>query len=337
MQKSPKIRIIIVAYDSMSCLTDCISALAAQSYGVFEVIIIDNGGADTADGYHAVVLPDTRFKHNKNPENTGYSGGMIRGVKGAQSKWVMSINPDTSLHPNCLKNLLSVADLYDDPAMLTPCLFSDHSEENLDGLGDSLSIMAMAWRNAHGRRMSSLDIPAVVEVFSPSGAAAVYLREAYENAGGINGDFFCYMEDVDLGLRLRAHGGRCLLVRDATGIHSGGHSTNKLTGFAIKYGRRNTLLMIVSSAPFLLMLLLLPMFLASRAILKWRTHGSENAKFRAQGTREAIPLLWSVFRKRFDRPTYPLGASFRVMKRLSWRLSHQRTRALKYWDYPKPK
>ena len=140
------------------------------------------------------------------------------------------------------------------------------------------------------------------------------------------------MEDVDLGLRLRAYGGTCLLVREATGVHTGGHSTKKIAGFATKYASRNSLLMIVSSAPLPIIMPLLFIHILSRFTLQWRTRGTESARFRAMGTREAIPLLWPFFKKRFARPSYPFGASFRVLKRLDWSLTGHRHMRLNSWD-----
>jgi GT2 family glycosyltransferase len=320
----------------MSFLNECLSAIAAQTYKSFEVFIVDNGGIKTGDGYHDIDLPDARFRQIKAPVNTGYSGGMARGSGGAQSKWLMSVNPDTMISPHCLEELMKAAELYDDPAMLSPCLFSDSQHSIIDGLGDSLSITGLVWRNSHGKagEYKKLKQP-ITEVFSPSGAAALYLRAAYEEACGINPAFFCYMEDVDLGLRLRAYGGKCLLVKAATAVHTGGHSTQKLTGFATKYASRNSLLMIVSSAPLPIMIPLLLTHILSRSALQWRTRGSESAKFRAMGTREALPMLWPVFKKRFARPAYPFGASLKVLKRLDWSLTGHRRMTLNCWDAPK--
>lgn len=326
------IRVVIVAYNSDPYLSDCILALANQSHKNFEVVIVDNGGATSDDGYHVIDFPDARFVQDRNPQNTGFAGGTNRGASGARTKWVMSLNPDTVLEPGCLKALLDAAAIYNDAEIISPRLFSDLSHDKLDGLGDSLSITGLAWRNAYRQSAKRIAIPPVVEVFSATGAAALYLRESYEKAGGINPVFFCYMEDIDLALRLRAYGGVCLLVNDAVGYHAGGHSTKGIPGFALKYSARNTPLLIISSSPLPLLLPFLMVHILGQIWLQWRNRGTETARFRAQGHREARKLAGRVFRQRFKRKAYPFGATIRVAKRLDWSPTNFKTHNLKYWN-----
>ena len=335
MSELPVIRIVITAFNSGAYLGECLQAVAAQTYRHFEVIIVDNGGVLTEDGYHDINLPDERFIQDRNPENTGFSGGFERGTEGATTKWLMSLNPDAILDGSCLETLLDAAKTHGDPDMLSPRLFADCNHETLDGLGDSLSILGIAWRNAHLKSANDVNMPDVAEVFSPTGAAALYLRESYEASGGINPLFFCYLEDVDLALRMRAYGCRCLLVNDATGFHEGGHSTKVIAGFAIQYSARNTPLLIVTSSPILLLFPLLVLHVAGQAWLQWRNRGSDVARFRAKGYRAALPQLFPAFLGRLNRKPYPLGASWRILRRLDWTLSNLRTQNLKYWPISK--
>lgn len=44
------------------------------------------------------------------------------------------------------------------------------------------------------------------EIFAPCAAAALYRRSVLQQLGGFDEHYFCYMEDVDLGFRLRLLG-----------------------------------------------------------------------------------------------------------------------------------
>lgn len=332
MTPSPDIRIVIVAYNSGDYLQDCIDCLAQQTHAEIEIVIVDNGGTDRPDGLHLISLPDSRFSHWHSPENSGFSGGLHWGSDSAATKWIMSVNPDTMLDRDCIEKLLEAAATCDDPEMLSPRLYSDGTREKLDGVGDTLSAAGMAWRNAYGANANKLNMDPITEVFSPTGAAALYLRKAYEQAGGIDPIFFCYMEDIDLGLRIRGHGGLCIQVNAATGVHSGGHSTDSIAGFAIRHSARNALLMIVSSAPLLLLLPLLVTHIIGQSWLQWRNRGTETAAYRKAGYKESLKLLPKVFANRFKRKIYPLGASFRILTRLSWKLSDLRNRPARFWS-----
>jgi GT2 family glycosyltransferase len=345
-----QIRIIITAYNSQAHLPGCLAALTRQDFQDFEVIIVDNGGANgraSEDGplvgTHDIALPDARFSHRISPVNDGFSGGFVRGAKGAQTPWLMSLNPDCYLDPDCLSQLLRAAESAGRPAMVSPILFSDAGKTRLDGLGDSLSIWGIPWRNGYGKTVDEIPDGTVSEVFAPTGAAALYRRDAYEAAGGFDPRFFCYLEDIDLAIRLRAHdsqgGGRCLLVHTAKGYHSGGHSTEGVPGFALEYTARNAPLFILGSLPAPLRWLVWPLYKIGQASLQRRARRSDlpsdqaAADVRDRGYDAAKALRDAARQKRRERPAFPLGANIRLARRLDWGLDGLRHHRVRSWPW----
>jgi hypothetical protein len=55
----------------------------------------------------------------------------------------------------------------------------------------------------------------------PSGAAAAFRREAWDDVGGLDEAVFAYGEDVDIALRLRSAGWLAAAAPDAVAIHRG--------------------------------------------------------------------------------------------------------------------
>ena len=336
---TPRVRIIVTLYASGAHAQACLDALAAQTSPDFEVVVVDNGGTEDGEP-HRLALPDGRFSHIVSPTNDGFSGGFVRGAEGASAPWLMSVNPDTVLDPDGLERLLAAAEAQGRPAMVSPILFRDDSRTVLDGAGDSLSAFGIPWRNGYGWPADTLPERALSEVFAPTGAAALYRRDAYEAAGGFDPAFFCYLEDVDLALRLRALGGRCLLVHDATGRHAGGHSTAALPGFAIRHTARNGGLLL-QSLPGPLRAVVRPLYHVGQAALLRRGRRSvregdvEAAGYRAAGLAEARALKNAARAKRRARPRYPLGASLAIGRRLAWSLRGVRTHAPRLWEWEK--
>ncbi len=101
------------------------------------------------------------------------------------------------------------------------------------------------------------------EVLFPSGCAAMYRREALDQAGGFDPEFFLYCEDTDLGLRLRRMGWDCLYVPSAVVYH--GYSATSGGGSAMKvyYVERNRLAVLLKNLPWD-WILLSPLFTAGR-------------------------------------------------------------------------
>jgi GT2 family glycosyltransferase len=105
----------------------------------------------------------------------------------------------------------------------------------VDGLGDVYHPIGICWRRRHGKVLRPSDL---VETEPPSAcaAAALYRRVAFMEVGGFDEKFFCYVEDVDLGLRLRRAGHTAIFVPDAVVEHA---SKNSRSDFAVYHGHRN--------------------------------------------------------------------------------------------------
>jgi len=89
----------------------------------------------------------------------------------------------------------------------------------------------------------------VEEVLFPSGSAALYRRAMLDEIGCFDGDFFLYAEDVDLGLRARWAGWKCLYVPGAIVEHRYSHSAGRASPLKAYYVERNRLFVLVKNFP----------------------------------------------------------------------------------------
>jgi len=329
MTKPPWVRIAIVTFNSGKHTQICLDALAAQSEKGFEVVIVDNGSTDGA--IERLNLPDDRFTLKISEANIGFAGGSNLGLANAQTPFLMTINPDTSLAPDCLFQLLGGTRDFPGVVMFSPVLFKSDAMKLLDGAGDSLSIFGLAWRNGADKLETDFkkQLSQPIEVFSPTGAAALYRREVFENAGGFDSGFFCYLEDVDLALRLRAVGGKCMLIPGAKGVHLAGHSSDLLPGFALHQSVINNLNMIIKSAPLLVLPFMLSCHIAAHIRFQTRNKGTPEAKIRKKGFYTGLLNIPKYCLDRFRRQSYPLGASLKIAKALSWSIEDVKNRPLR--------
>jgi GT2 family glycosyltransferase len=136
----------------------------------------------------------------------------------------------------------------------------------LDGTGDCYFCGGLPWRGGHGWPVNAL--PPEGEVFSPCAAAALYRSDAFHAVGGFDERYFCYVEDVDLGFRLRLWGHRCVQIPAAIVDHVGGASSGGGNSpFARFQGTRNVIWCFVKNMPAGLLLPLLPVFAAVLLLL----------------------------------------------------------------------
>jgi GT2 family glycosyltransferase len=156
----------------------------------------------------------------------------------------------------------------------------------------------LVWRERHGARQQAGDL-VPQKIFSPCAAAALYRRQALVDVGGFDEDYFCYVEDVDLGFRLRLAGHKAMYVPDAVVHHVGSATTGgQHSDFSVYHGHRNLVWTFVKNMPGVLFWLLLPLHLMMNAMmLVWFiARGQGQVILRAK--RDAIKGLPKAWLKR---------------------------------------
>lgn len=283
----PVFRIIIVAYKNGPELQETLKAVAKQTYEAFEVVIVDN--ACPYDCTAELYLPDARFRILTSDRNRGFAGGCNFGAFDAESTWLVTLNPDAQPLPDWLQAVHHGAERYDcDLFGSTQLRQSD--PDLCDGFGDVLSIFGYCWRGGYQLPVSRLP-QGDRDVLTPCAAAAIYRREAFEAVGGFDETFFCYLEDIDLGLRLRAQGSPCVQLRDALVLHMGDASEKPSPDYAIHQTLLNMPRLIRKNVPGFLYPIMMTLFISSQFWFKLRLPVDDPARQKR----------WSIFKEGLKR------------------------------------
>jgi GT2 family glycosyltransferase len=245
---SPLISVVIVCWNSGNHLPRCLESLSRQTFQDFETIIVDNGSQDDSVDHLEERYPNIKMRVERLAKNLGFTAGNNIGARLAQGQWLVLLNADAFPEPAWLAELLKASE--ENPAFTS---FSSRQlqaghPEILDGAGDVYHVSGMAWRIDLGYPSESYGLEPA-EIFSPCGAAAMYLREAFLALGGFDEDFFSYFEDVDLGFRLQLCGHRCLYVPQAVVHHVGSASFGQRSDFAFYHSHRNLIWTYVKNMP----------------------------------------------------------------------------------------
>lgn len=230
-----RIAVLIVNWNAGAYLAQALDAVAAQTRPPDRVIVVDNA---SRDGSHAAAQrPGVELMALG--RNAGFAeGNNIAARAAADCDWLAFLNPDAFPAADWLAALETAARAHPDVPMFASELRQHPDDARLDGAGDAYHVSGLAWRIGHGE--PAPDGPRDRrEVFSPCGAAAFVRRDVFDEAGGFDESFFCYMEDVDLAFRLRLRGHRCLYVPGAIVRHVGSGTTARQSPFAVYHGHRN--------------------------------------------------------------------------------------------------
>lgn len=253
-----KVSLIIVNWNGERFLARCLTALMAQTVAPHEIILVDNA---SSDGSVAIVKRFPSVRLMIQDQNTGFARGNNLAIAAAskESKWIALLNPDAFAEPRWLETLMAAAESASGFDVFGSKLVNADHPAVLDGGGDVYHMSGLIWRMGHGAPVPT-SVENVREVFSPCAAAALYRRSALYELGAFDEDYFCYVEDVDLGFRLRLAGYRCLYVPQSVAHHVGSGTTGgQHSGFAVYHGHRNMMWTFVKNMPGLLFWLLLPL------------------------------------------------------------------------------
>ena len=253
-----KVTVVVVNWNGGAYLRQCLLALQAQTEASFVAVVVDNGSTDGSDS-EVALLNDPRFSLLSLGTNKGFAVANNLAVQHSTAgDWIALLNPDAFAEPDWLACLLRGAERDPQAASLGSRLVNAADPMLLDGTGDVYDVSGRVWRRDHGYPMNAATTR-VGEIFSPCAAAALYRRDAWNAVAGFDEDFFCYVEDVDLGFRLRLLGYRSMYVPDSICHHIGSGITGRRSDFSSYYGHRNLVWTFVKNMPGVLFWLLLPL------------------------------------------------------------------------------
>lgn len=285
----PRVSVIIVNYNSGDRLARCLDCLASQRFADFETIVIDNASTDgskaAAEGRGVVRLIEAGA-------NLGFAAANNRAAREAAGEWLAFLNPDAYAETGWLEALMDAAARFPDIDAFGSTQLDAADPERIDGAGDVMHVLGLAYRGAYGRPVG--DLPPEAECFAPCAAAALYRRDAFERLGGFDERFFCYGEDVDLGFRLRLAGGRAMQIPAAVVLHEGSGVTGRESDFTVFHGNRNRVWLTFKTMPGALYWPLFPARLVADLYLlaRWAMIGKGRAYARA--LREGYFGLWRL-------------------------------------------
>jgi GT2 family glycosyltransferase len=291
--------VVIVNWNAGSLLRRCIEAVKAQSLRPGRIVVIDNGSSDGS--LEAIGDDEEWLDIVRLGRNAGFAEANNIALErfGDAYRWFALLNPDAFPEPGWLQALVTASRKRQDAAVFASRLMRAESQEEVDGAGDCYHVSGLVWRIGHGQRRKADEGNELKEVFSACAAAALYKSDVLRDVGAFDPAYFCYLEDVDLGFRLRLAGYKCVYVPDAVVCHIGSATTGgKNSDFAVYHGHRNLVWTYFKNMPGVLLWLYLPQhLLLNLASVVWYTfRGQRRVILRAKW--DALRRLPEVWRQR---------------------------------------
>ena len=244
MTTDPCVDIVIPTWNGWPLLERCLQTIFRQTFKQFTITVVDNGSTDGTVASLQRLFPDVRIVAF--PENRGFSIAVNGGITAGSHPLIFLLNNDTELAPDCLQHLVDASRQHDSYFFAAKMLnFHDHSI--LDGAGDGYLRGGAGYRLGTMERDSKqYDQPG--PVFGACAGAVLYRRTVFDKVGLFDEDFFAYLEDVDLNLRMNRAGLRGYYVPASVVYHIGSATTgSKINEFTVRLSTRNSFFVLLKN------------------------------------------------------------------------------------------
>lgn len=232
--------IIIVSYNTKDFLEKCIESIGntVPKSLDYEIIVVDNASTDgtTQEIHQSFDKLRTKLKVIQNEKNLGFSKANNLGIKEAKGKYILFLNPDTIIYPNTLKVMVDFMHLNKDVGAATCRVNLPNGE-----LDDACHRGFPSPRNAFfhflgfsklfskselfaGYNLGWKDFSTIHEIDACAGAFMMVKKEAGEQVGWWDEDYFWYGEDLDFCYNLKEKGWKIFYVPEVSILHYKGVS-----------------------------------------------------------------------------------------------------------------
>ncbi len=241
----PKVTIVIINYNGARFIRSCLKSIFKQTYPNKEVIFIDNNSTDDSIPVLQKEFPRVIIFANK--DNKGYTGAANQGIKAANGRYVMLMNPDIIFEADYLQKAIRKMEHDHRIGALIGKLYRyDFEKHRKTDYIDSVGLYCFRNRRIIDRGQGLKDqvrFDISKEVFGVSGACPLYrihaLNDIAVNQEIFDQDFFMYKEDIDISWRLRLRGWKCYYLADAIAYHGRGTGIlDQFNHFAVFQSRK---------------------------------------------------------------------------------------------------
>jgi GT2 family glycosyltransferase len=226
--------IIILNYKSRGLVRQCVKTIELYAPSrSYEVIVVDNDSKDGTAEMLASYFPTEKFPHVRFIQtggNIGFAAGNNVGIRASSGKYVMIMNPDITVRPGSIDEMLRFMDANQDVGVAGPKLV--HPDGSIDHScyryptpaipvyrRTPLGKLPMGKRAVASYLMDDYDHETTQDVDWLLGAVLTVRRAALDKVGLLDERFFLYFEDTDWCRRFWNAGWRVVYHTGANMVH----------------------------------------------------------------------------------------------------------------------
>jgi GT2 family glycosyltransferase len=247
-----RVAVVILNYNGEGHLRRFLPSVVENSTGA-DVVVADNGSTDGS-----LALLDREFATVSKvvlDKNYGFAEGYNRALAQlSEYDCFVLLNSDVRVTKGWLEPLVELLERDSSVAAVAPKILSVEEPTKFEYAGASGGFIDyLGYPFCRGRILSTTEADRgqyddCREVFWASGAAFCVRRDVYAQLGGLCGDFFAHMEEIDLCWRMQLAGWKVMVEPRSVVYHLGGGTLQTSSPRKIFLNHRNNLAMLFRCA-----------------------------------------------------------------------------------------
>ena len=196
-----------------------------------EVVVADNGSTDDSLAFLATHYPNLRVIAFDC--NYGFAEGYNRALAQIEADYYVLLNDDVEVTPHWVEPVVAMMEADERVAVAQPKLLMYDQKETFEYAGAAGGFIdRYGYPFCRGRMFDKVErdegqYEEACDLFWASGAAMFVKSAVWKKLGGLDGDFFAHMEEIDFCWRVKNAGYRVVYCPDAVVYHVGGGTLPK--------------------------------------------------------------------------------------------------------------
>jgi GT2 family glycosyltransferase len=228
-------------------------SVTAYTTGDAEVVIADNGSTDDSLSFLREQYPSLRIIALD--KNYGFADGYNCALAQIEADYYVLLNDDVEVTPNWIDPVVAQMQQHPDTAICQPKLLMYDQRDTFEYAGGAGGFIdKYGYPFCRGRLFTTLEqdngqYDDAREIFWASGAAMFVRADVWKQLGGLDGEFFAHMEEIDFCWRAKNAGYRVEYCPQSVVYHVGGGTLPKSNPRKTYLNFRNNMALLYKNLP----------------------------------------------------------------------------------------
>ena len=247
-----RIAVVILNWNGRAMLERFMPSVVQHSADA-DIVVADNGSTDDSVYFLRANYPQVRLILFD--KNYGFAGGYNKALEQVEADYYVLLNSDVECTPRWIEPVVEMMEAQADIAVAQPKLMMYDQKDTFEYAGGAGGFIdSYGYPFCRGRLFNTLEkdhgqYDDTCDIFWATGAAMFVRSSVWRQLGGLDGDFFAHMEEIDFCWRVHNAGYRVAYCPQSTLYHVGGGTLPKSNPFKTQLNFRNNLSMLYKNLP----------------------------------------------------------------------------------------